>query len=111
MHGQNCPSWAIYKIEGLTFALHCGTIALRRNGAFAKRGGNLKMKIKDPLSVRFMLADKGLSSHRRIAAGLKMSSRTVNKILQGESVNLSTIHKVAKFLEISVADIAEPIRE
>lgn len=67
------------------------------------------MKIKDPLKVRQMMADKGAIKYRDVASTLEMSSRTVSKILGGKTISYVTAHKVAEFLGTEVADIADPV--
>lgn len=67
------------------------------------------MRIKDPLAVKQLLADRGAIKHRDAATMLDISTRTLNKVFKGRPISYGTAHKVACFIDKEVTEIAEPI--
>jgi DNA-binding Xre family transcriptional regulator len=70
----------------------------------------MQVKLKNPIELREMLARKGLFSQEEIADTIKLSTRTVSKILSGNPMRYGTARKIAKYLDVNEMDIAEIVR-
>lgn len=59
-----------------------------------------KVKIADPVALRQAFYGKGLKTVRNIAAELKMSTRTVSKLFNDQTINIMTIMEIAEYLGV-----------
>lgn len=68
----------------------------------------MKMRIKDGFKLRSDFASvKDWWTIEAVAAGLKLSTRTINKLFQGHTISHGTAKKVAESLGVDVLTIAE----
>jgi plasmid maintenance system antidote protein VapI len=71
----------------------------------------MKMRIKDGFKLRSDFASvKDWWTIDAAAAGLGMSTRTVNKLFQGHTINHKTAKEVADALGVDVMSIAEFVK-
>lgn len=66
------------------------------------------MKLKKPEEVKQLLARKhGWLTHKEIAAGIQVSSNTINRAMRGDSVRPATVHVLARAVDKEPMSIAE----